>query len=325
MDQLEQSVLLEEEIYWEIKKEITYNKKSENFVDYLHKEKEVFDHPQPRHEKILSLIISIILGFVGLSSLIFSIEAIITAIFERPENPETFLNLPLEVATGLEISTGIATFLGICFSIITILYRAFYSTPNWSTYHDQMLALFKRLENFGLLNNFIFLTEVNGKIKFQLKKISADIDLDWIYPFIFNDFPPLMFELLLLAFLLPFFVSTTIGLYFAILDMIWVFMLFLGALFILILLGFEQSGLSIYRSWKKYSSILGTVKNKQQEIIHSLVLNKSDEMTIIRHQNNLNRLITMSSFPIPQIIRISAIIPLFGSLLGYLIAIAAIA
>ncbi|MFX1505634.1 MAG: hypothetical protein ACFFDC_05920 [Promethearchaeota archaeon] len=325
MGQLEQSVLLEEELYWEIKKEITYNKKSENFVDYLCKEKERFDHPRPRHQKILSLIISIILGFVGLSSLIFSIEVIVTAIFERPENPETFLNLPFEVATGLEVSTGFATFLGISFSIITILYGAFYSTPNWSTYHDQMLSLFKRLENFGLINNFIVLTELNKKTKFQLKKISTDIDLEWIYPFIFDDFPPLMFEVLLLAFLLPFFVSTTIGLYFAILDMIWVLILFLGALFILILFGFEQSGLSIYRSWKKYSSILGTVIRKQQEIIHSLILNKSDEMTIIRHQNNLNRLVTMSSFPIPQVIRVSTIIPLFGSLLGYLITIAVIA
>jgi hypothetical protein len=324
MGQLEQNILLDEELYWEIKKEITYNKKSENYVDYLHKEKERFDRPRPRQHKISSLIISIILGFVGLSSLIFSIEATMTAIFERPETPETFLNLPLGVATGLEISTGFATFLGISFSIITILYIAFYSTPNWSPYHDQMLSLFKRLENFGLIDNFIVLTEMNGKTKFQLKKISTDFDLEWIYPFIFDDFPPLMFELLLLAFLLPFFVSTTISLYFALLDMIWVLILFLGTLLILILIGFEQSGLSIYRSWKKYSSILGTVISKQQEIIHSLILNKSDEMTIIRHQNSLNRLVTMSSFPVPQVIRVSAIIPLFGSILGYLIAIAAI-
>ncbi|MFW9902712.1 MAG: hypothetical protein ACFFFH_00150 [Candidatus Thorarchaeota archaeon] len=324
MGQLEQTVSLEEEIYWEIKKEITYNKQSENFVDYLQKEKERFDRARPTYQKILALIISIILGFLGLSSLIFSVEVTITTIFESPESPETFLNLPIEIATGLEISTGLATFLGVIFSIITILYRAFYSTPNWSNYHDQMLALFKRLENFELVNHFIVFTEMNGKTKFQLKKISTDIDLEWIYPFVFDDFPPLMFELLLLAFLLPFFVSTSISLYFAILDMIWVLILFLGALLILILFGFEQSGLSIYRSWKKYNSILRSVISKQKEIIHYLILNKSDEMTIIRHQNNLNRLVTMSSFPIPQIIRVSAVIPLVGSLLGYLIAIAAI-
>jgi len=325
MDQLKQNILLKEEFHWEIKKEITYNKKSENFVDYLQKEKERFDQPRPRHQKILSLIISIILGIIGLGSLIFSIEVTFNVISGTSENPETIFNLPLGVATGLEISTGLATFLGISFSIITILYRTFYSTPNWSNYHDQMLSLFKRLENVGLLDNVIVFDEMNGKTRFQLKKISTDIDLEWIYPFIFEDFPPLMFELLLLAFLLPFFVSTTISLYFAILDMIWVLILFLGALLILILIGFEQSGLSIYRSWKKYSSILGSVINKQQEVIHSLILNKSDEMTIIRHQNNLNRLVTMSSFPIPQFVRVSAIIPLFGSLLGYLIAFTAIA
>jgi hypothetical protein len=320
MGQLEQNILLKKELNWEIKKEISYNKKSENFVDYLQKEKERFDRSRSGRQKILALIISIILGFIGLSSLIFSIEATIAILSATPENAETFLNLPFRVATGLEISTGVATSLGIVFSIVTILYRSFFSKHNWSNYHDQMLSLFERLENVGLIDNFIVFNEMNGKTRFQLKKISTDIDLEWIYPFIFDDFPPLLFELLLLSFLLPFFVSTTISLYFAILDMIWVLVLFLGALLILILFGFEQSGLSIYRSWKKYSNILGSVISKQQEVIHSLILNKSDEMTIIRHQNNLNRLVTMSSFPIPQFIRISAVIPLFGSLLGYLIA-----
>ncbi|MFX0123852.1 MAG: hypothetical protein ACFFAE_09460 [Candidatus Hodarchaeota archaeon] len=324
MDQLKQNIILEEDIYWEKKKDIPYDKKSETFVDYLQKEKEKFDHPRSGRQKIFPLIISIILGLTGLSSLIFSIDVISSVLVGTFENPEAFGNVPFEVSAGLEISIGFATFLGISFSIITILYRSFFSKPNWSSYHDQMLSLFERLENVGSIDNFVVFNEMNGKKRFQLKKISTDIDLEWIYPFIFDDFPPLLFELLLLSFLLPFFVSTIISLFFAILDMTWFLILFLSSLLLLILIGFEQSGLSIYRSWKKYSSIHYSMIYKQQEIIHSLILHKSDEMTIIRHQNNLNRLVSMSSFPIPQLIRISAVIPLFGSIFGYLIAIATI-
>ena len=324
MDQLEQNMILEEELYWEIKKDIPYNKKSESFVDYLQKEKEKFDHPQSWRQKTIPLIISIILGFVGLSSLIFSIEVISSVFSGTFESPEAIGSVPFEVSVGLEISIGFATVLGISFSVITILYRSFLCKPNWSSYHDQTLSLFKRLENVGSIESFIVFDEMNRKKRFQLKKISTDIDLEWIYPFIFDEFPPLLFELLLLSFLLPFFVATTISLFFAILDMSWLLILFLSSLLLLILIGFQQSGLSIYRSWKKYSSILSSMIYKQQEIIHSLILNKSDEITIIRHQNNLNRLISMSSYPVPQLIRISAIIPLFGSLLGYVIAIAAI-
>jgi hypothetical protein len=324
MDQLDHNVTLVEELYWEIKEDITYDKKSESFVDYLKREKIKFDYPQSRRHKIFSLIISLILGLIGLSSLMFSIDVISSVLFGTFESPEAFGSVPSTIAAGLEISTGFATFLGISFSIITILYRSFYSKPNWSSYHDQMLAFFQRLEEIGVIESYITFDELNGKKRFQLKKISTDIDIEWIYPLIFDDFPPLMFELLLLSFLLPFFVSTTISLFFAILDMSWFLILFLISLILFILFGFSQSGLSIYRSWTKYSSILSFMIYKQQEIIHSLILNKSDEITIIRHQNNLNRLVSMSSYPIPQLIRISAIIPLFGSLLGYVIAITAI-
>ena len=323
MEQLEQNVTLEEELYWEIKEDLTYDK-SESFADYLQKEKMKFDHPRPMSQKTFSLIISIILGFTGLSSLIFSIDVISSVFFGTFESPEAFSSVPSVVSAGLEISIGFATVLGISSSIITILYRAFFSKPNWSSFHDQMLSLFKRLEHVGLIESFITFDEMNGKKRFQLKKISTDIDIEWIYPFIFDDFPPLLFELLLLSFLLPFFVSTTISLFFAIIDWAWFLVLFLSSLLLLILFGFTQSGLSIYRSWRKYNTILNCLIYKQQEIIHSLILNKSDEITIIRHQNNLNRLISMSSYPIPQLIRISAIIPLFGSLFGYVIAIAAI-
>ncbi|MFX0208957.1 MAG: hypothetical protein ACFFDT_23435 [Candidatus Hodarchaeota archaeon] len=203
-------------------------------------------------------------------------------------------------------------------------YKSFFSQPNWSSYHELMMSLFKRLENADLLNEYIAYKEVNGRKRFQLTKISIDFDIEWIYPFIFSEFPPLLFEFLLLSFLLPFLVTASISSFFALIQLDLFTVLLNSFLLVLIFFGFSQSGLAIYRSWKKYNLILSSMISNQQEVIHLLILKKSDEMTIIRHQNNLTRLVSTHSYPIPQIVRISAIIPLLGSLAGYLIALAAI-
>jgi len=324
MNQLEKNIILEEELIWKIKKGIPYDKKSENFIDYLQKEKERFDQPRSIYQKILALLISLILGFIGLGSAIFAIGHITDIFLGNYVSPEALQNIPSEISAGLLIAIGIAAFLGIIFSIVAILYKSFFSQSNWSSYHEQMMSLFKRLESVDLLDEYIDYNEVNGRKRFQLSKISIDFELEWIYPFIFDEFPPLLFEFLLLSFLLPFLVTSTISSFFALLQLDLFTILLNSFLVVMIFFGFSQSGLAIYRSWKKYNLILSSMISNQQEVIHLLILKKSDEMTIIRHQNNLTRLVSMHSYPIPQIIRISAIIPLLGSLAGYLIAIAAI-
>jgi hypothetical protein len=59
--------------------------------------------------------------------------------------------------------------------------------------------------------------------------------------------------------------------------------------------------------------------NQQQELIHSLILEQADNLVILRNQNNLATLKTMSIFPVPGLIQFSAIVPLLGSFIGYLI------
>ncbi|MFX1538827.1 MAG: hypothetical protein ACFFDI_31955, partial [Promethearchaeota archaeon] len=297
-------------------------KKSENFADYLQKEKKMFDQNRPKRQKILALVIALILGFLGIGSALFTISNISDFFLGIYINP--LQNIPSEISAGLLIAVGIAAFLGISFSIIAILYKSFFSQSNWSNYHEQMLSLFRRLDNVDLLNEFIAYNEDNGKKRFQLTKVSIDFNIEWIYPFIFSEFPPLLFEFLLLSFLLPFLVTSSISLFFALMQFDLLTVVLNSFLLVLIFFGFSQSGLAIYRSWKKYDLILSKMISNQQEVIHLLILKKSDETTIIRHQNNLTRLVLMHSYPIPQIVRISALIPLVGSLVGYLIAITAI-
>ncbi len=324
MDLSEEVVLLENEFFWEIKKDILFEEKSDNFVVYLKKEKEQLDQPRSMYQRILAFISSIMLGFAAIGSALFAIEVIINVLAGEYVNPDVFQGLPSEISAGLLFATSIGAFLGSTLSIVTIWYKVFVIKTNWSSYHDLTLSLFKRLENADLLDNYIDLDKKSDKRRFQLKRISFDFEIDWVYPFIFDDFPPLLFELLLISFLLPLFVTSTISLFIAILSVDLVYFLVMTLLLLLIFFGFGQSGLAINRSWRKYSSILRALILKQQEVIHSLILKGGDEMTIIRHQNNLTRLISTHSFPIPQLIRISAIIPLLGSMFGYLIALAAV-
>ena len=58
---------------------------------------------------------------------------------------------------------------------------------------------------------------------------------------------------------------------------------------------------------------------RQQGILHQLVLTGDNDLAILRNENNLTRLEKMHPFPLPSLFRITAFIPLIGSLLGYLV------
>ena len=62
--------------------------------------------------------------------------------------------------------------------------------------------------------------------------------------------------------------------------------------------------------------------DKQKAIIHGLILDEEDNLFILRNEHNLTRLESMKQFPLPTLIRFSALIPLFGFFLGYLVGIA---
>ena len=88
---------------------------------------------------------------------------------------------------------------------------------------------------------------------------------------------------------------------------------------IAIIYGFYTSIRGISRSWSKYTWIRNLMIDRQQEIIHKLILQQADNLEILMNEQNLTRLEKMHPFPLPAIIRLSAILPLLGSFFGYLI------
>jgi len=86
-----------------------------------------------------------------------------------------------------------------------------------------------------------------------------------------------------------------------------------------VIFGFFTSINTISRSWSKYIWIRNLMINRQQEIIHKLILQQADNLEILVNEQNLARLEKMHPFPLPAIIRVSTILPLLGSFIGYLI------
>ncbi|MFX1254435.1 MAG: hypothetical protein ACFFCZ_22675 [Promethearchaeota archaeon] len=319
MNQPEFDITLKEELYWPIKSEIPYNDKSENFADYLQKEEEKFNIPRSKTAKILAIILSLVLIFVSLLAIIATMDLIIELIIGSIPTGEIIPGIPNEVSIAIQIAVLIATALGCIFASITIIYVNFFTQKNWSMFHNQLLALCRRLEKVDLLENYIIFQK--DEDRFRLTKISTDWELEWVFPFIFTDFPPLLIEILLMSFLLPFSLSTLVGIGFAIAAQDLLTTIVPCVLMIPIIFGFYKALPAIYHILRIYYLVRKAMIIKQQEKLHSLILEKADELTILRNQNNLSRLLSRHPFPLPSLIRITAIVPLLGSVVGYLIGV----
>jgi hypothetical protein len=90
-------------------------------------------------------------------------------------------------------------------------------------------------------------------------------------------------------------------------------------LMIAVIFGFISSIYSMVHSWRKYDWIRNLMIDRQQEIIHTLILQQEDNLEILMNKQNLTRLEQMHSFPLPAFVRISATFPVLGSFIGYLI------
>ncbi|MFX0052437.1 MAG: hypothetical protein ACFFAJ_14345 [Candidatus Hodarchaeota archaeon] len=313
MSVTEGDIVLEKALYWAFKDKITYNKENENFVTYLKNEKEIFDRSRPKSQiLIVSWIIAVL--FLTLLNALLAASFIIFE-FLQGDYAEAPGFQP-EVYTIIMVATAIPAILGIALSIISLGFRYFFTKDKWSRFHDQTLALFERLQKKDLLNDFIVFEEYEGKKRFKLSKISVDFQFSWLFPFMFDSFPPLLNELLLLSFLLPFSISTILTILFNSELFILIFFTFI---LLLIFVGLYGSITAILKGWRTYHWIRISMINQQQELIHSLILEQADNLVILRNQNNLATLKTMSVFPVPGLIQFSAIIPLLGSFIGYLI------
>ena len=169
-----------------------------------------------------------------------------------------------------------------------------------------------------------YLTYEAEKKRFKLNKISIFWDIEWVYPFMFRNFPPLILEIFVLTLVIPY--SFLIGNEslsllssgssgdlttdaFAIIATI-----------ILVLLVFYLIR-RIIQDYSRYNRIKYFLIERQKVKIFQLVQQKEDASVIIMNQNNLNRLNLMGSFPLPAIFRIAPFIPpIVISVLGVLFA-----
>jgi hypothetical protein len=318
MIESERDIELDNDLFWPVRDEISFNEKEENFLDYLLKEKIIFDQRRSQRQKGLATIAILIFSFLLLSTIGSLVEAFFMLLRNEPIGPPS---PQPEIYSILIFAAIFTSFSGIALVIVLFGFKYFFTKANWSVFHDHTLTLFRILDKVELLDNYISFENNSQKKRFRLKKISVDFQFQWIFPFIFDDFPPLFTELLTLSFLLPFFITTTLTIFFAFYTLDWVVIIVMSPVLLMILLGFYGSSTSILRSWKKYHWIRNLLINSQQAIIHNLILDNADATLILLNYHNLSRLESMHPFPLPSIIRLSALVPLLGSLIGYLIGV----
>ncbi len=308
---------LDKGFFWSCKDTIPFDHKQESFYDYLTKEKSTLDKHRPRRTLLQVLGLVSILLILLISSVITFFDSIILffveGVFIGPQEVQS------ELFSLMIIASLLASILGQILAIATLSFKFFFTQKHWSSFHDQTLALVKRLTDAGIIENFI--QYESEKKRFKLTKVSIDFQIQWIFPFLFLEFPPLLFEVLLLSFLLPFSIATIVSLIAAYFSSDILTIIISVALLALIVFGIFNSTFTIAKLWLNYHKLHKSMVNRQEELIHSLVLNSADDLTILRNEKNLDRLKSMHPFPLPAIFRLTAIIPLIGSLIGYIVGI----
>lgn len=318
MNEASREIKLEKNVFWKIKNGLEFNSETETFLDYLRKEKKRFDHIQSFRKLTPVAGFLLIISLVCLYTLLILAEFMV-AFFVNGQNLGP-ADLQSEIFSLLILTSIFSSVLGQILVIFTLSFKYFFTKENWSPFHDQTLSLVERLAELNLLEDYIsYSSDKEGTQGFVLRKLSVDFQVQWIFPFIFNAFPPLLIEIMWIAILLPFSIATLFSLLVAIFDANLVIILGMTLLLALIGLGVYSSGVTITKSWKTYSWIRNLMINRQQGILHQLILTGESDLSILRNQNNLTRLEKMHPFPLPSLFRFTAFIPLIGSLLGYVV------
>ncbi len=315
------------DLYWNIEEGIIYNKDSDSFSDYLELEKKKLDQPRSKIQKSIAGIIilgSFIISINFFNSFITRVIQIFRGTYEINYSTNVFHKLGFPEGVIPTISLGFS--FGGC--LITVIfgmyffYLFFLTKEEWSKYHDQMLSLFGRLKETNSVDAYIVFEE--GENRFLLRSISLNWDIEWIYPFLFSTFPPLIFYfvfLLALSSVSILMVISIIGMS-LLLTSLNEFLVFFGLIAFTLIILFSIGSLIklTYTEWKPYNFVRTSLLDKQKEAIHYLILTKTNDSRILWNQNNLTRIRSIKIFPIPLLIRLSIPTSILGSIITYFIA-----
>jgi hypothetical protein len=313
---------------FKLKKKVPFDAGKSTLVTYLEELKEFDKKYVPMPIKIAKVLIySLGLATFFFFSLLFYLAAFsdILKVFQNTyyssgDNiffvlgiPELFIP-PIAISSSL--LAGSLMLLAGMYLIIALLAGVFKS---WTSYHEQMLVLSKKLQEMGLLEDFFDYQEQAKS--FHLKEMSINWEMEWIYPFFFDNFPPYLQEIGEITLYVFTLISFPLPILLAIITSNLVLLAVFTAIPLSILfMGFQASKrfIQAYQSFKNVQKIL--IARQQEKLLLLMFKENVDQLLVHVNQENLKRLASEKSIPMAfPLIPLSILLPVFSTLIGYVI------
>jgi hypothetical protein len=313
-------------LYYEINPNIPFNMKKDSFVSYLKDLREFDKKSRPSDVVILSLNFLAVFTF-GVFSVLFFAEAVsqIMKVFQNTfliSDRDYLLTLGIPrlfVAPVSIFAYLLAGSIMLLADIFVILSLVLGVHKKWTNYHRQLLILAENLQEKDILEDF-FVSQKENKT-FQMVKCSIEWEMEWVFPFLFQNFPPYfqevgeisLYTFTLISFILPIFVSITsfnvpILLFFLVLAS---FILILGS-------SRTQKVIQLYRQFKHLQSLL--IQRQEEKLVDLVCDETIDPLIVHVNRENLKRLVNERSIPTTfPLLPLSMILPIFSAIIGYVI------
>ncbi len=320
--------LSELDLNYKVNVKIPFNKDKNSFVTYLENlreyERNSISNPSNLVYFFLNSLALLIFGFFVL---VFYGEALsqILKVFQNTYQITDYnyllaLGLPRLFVAPVSIFSfllaGSIMLLADSFIILSLVLGAH---KNWTKNHRQLLILAEKLQEKDILDDyFVYQKE---KKSFQMVKMSINWEMEWVFPFLFKNFPPYfhavgelsIYVFTMISFILPTIVSiTTFNI------PILILLLFVAA-FILVLGSLRSQ--KILQLYKQFKNLQGKLVMQQETKLVDLICNMPPD-TLLVHVNrkNLNRLVNERSIPTTfPLLPLSLILPIFSAIIGYVI------
>lgn len=190
---------------------------------------------------------------------------------------------------------------------------------NWTEYHRQLLILIEELQENDILEEFfVFQSE---KKSFQMIKMSIEWEMEWVFPFLFKNFPPYfhavgeisLYIFSLISLILPIFVTfSTVNV------PILIFLLFLASFMFVLGSSRTKKVIQLYGQFKNLQKQL--IIQQEKKLVDLVCDDNSDPIIVHINRENLNRLVNERSIPTTfPLLPLSMILPIFSAIIGYVI------
>ncbi|MHA1978602.1 MAG: hypothetical protein ACW98I_16995 [Candidatus Hodarchaeales archaeon] len=328
MNEVNLADLSELDLYYEVNEKIPFNKNKNTFVTYLENLREYERNFISKPSNIVYYILnSLALLIFGFFVLVFYGEAVsqIMKVFQNTYQITEYnyllaLGIPrLFVAPVSIFSFLLAGSIMLLADFFIILSLVLGVNKNWTKYHRQLLILAEKLQEKDILDDyFVYQTE---KKSFKMIGMSINWEMEWVFPFLFKNFPPYfhavgelsLYVFAMISFILPTIVSiTTFNI------PILIFLLSIASF--IFVLGFLRSR-KIIQLYKRFKNLQNKLIMQQETKLVDLICSMTPD-TLLVHVNreNLNRLVNERSIPTTfPLLPLSFILPIFSAIIGYVI------